>query len=69
MRLPDAINLRSPELADLYRTARVTVTGKQPGESITRTGAPIVYSVTIPTNAQNRELAEAYLALLLSAEG
>jgi len=69
LRLPDPINLRSPKLADLYRTARVTVTGKRPGEVITRTGRPIVYSVTIPNNAQNRGLAEAYVALLLSPEG
>jgi len=49
LRLPDPINLRSPKLADLYRTARVTVTGNN--------------------NAQNRGLAEAYVALLLSPEG
>jgi len=69
LRLPDAINLRSPDLADLYGTATVQVTGKQPGEFITRSGGPIVYSVTIPNSAQNRELAEAYVVLLLSAEG
>jgi len=69
LRLPDEVNLRSPELADLYGTATVTVTGKRPGEFIMRSGGPIVYSVTIPTSAQNNELAEAYLALLLSAEG
>ncbi len=69
LRLPDEINLRSAELADLYGTATVAVTGKQPGEFITRSGGPIVYSVTIPNSAQNQELAEAYVALLLSAEG
>ncbi len=69
MRLPDEINLRSAELADLYGTATVAVIGQQPGEFITRSGGPIVYSVTIPNSAQNQELAEAYVALLLSAEG
>jgi len=69
LRLPDEINLRSPDLTDWYATAEVQVTGKEPGELISRTGAPIVYSVTIPKTAQNRELAEAYVALLLSADG
>lgn len=69
LRLPEEINLRSPDLADLYATATVQVTGKRPGEFITRTGAPIVYSVTIPKRAKSRELAEAYVALLLSEEG
>ncbi len=69
LRLPDEVNLRSPELADLYSSATVAVTGKQPGELITRTGGSIVYSVTIPNSARNQKLAQAYVALLLSAEG
>ena len=69
LRLPDEINLRSPDLADLYATATVQVTGKEPGQFITRTGAPIEYSVTIPKAAKARALAEAYVALLLSADG
>lgn len=69
LRLPDEINLRSPDLADVYATARVMVRGKRPGELIARIGAPIVYSVTIPKSAQHRELAEAYVALLLSEQG
>jgi molybdate/tungstate transport system substrate-binding protein len=67
--LPAAISLRDPALADKYRTASVRVTGKRPGEQITRVGEPIVYSVTIPLKAPNPKLAEAYLALLLSPEG
>ena len=47
----------------------VTVTGKQPGEKLTMTGAPMVYSVTIPRDAPNRPAAEAWVALLLSPEG
>ena len=69
LRLPDEINLRSPDLTNWYATATIQVTGKEPGELISRTGGPIVYSVTIPNSAQNQELAEAYVALLLSAEG
>jgi molybdate/tungstate transport system substrate-binding protein len=67
--LPDEVNLGSAALAEVYGAAQVNVTGKEPGEFITRVGAPIVYSVTIPKNAPNRALAEDYLALLLSADG
>lgn len=67
--LPDEINLRATEHADIYATAKVEVTGKKPGELITRTGAPIVYGITIPDSAPNRDLALAYVELLLSPEG
>ncbi|NQT20354.1 MAG: extracellular solute-binding protein [Planctomycetes bacterium] len=67
--LPAEINLASQSHAKLYASAEVAVTGKQPGQLISLTGAPIAYSVTIPTNARNRTAAEAYVALLLSEEG
>jgi molybdate/tungstate transport system substrate-binding protein len=67
--LPDQINLKAAEHADLYDKATVQVTGKKPGEFLTRRGAPIQYSATIPQGAPNRQLAEAYLAYLLSPEG
>jgi len=67
--LPEEVNLKSPRLASLYETARARVTGKRPGEFIARQGAPIVYSVAITKDAPNRPAAEAYVALLLSAEG
>ena len=69
LRLPDEVNLRDAGLSELYRTATVQVTGKKPGETITRTGEAIVYSVTIPTGAPNRRAAEAYVAFLLGPEG
>jgi molybdate/tungstate transport system substrate-binding protein len=67
--LPDEVNLKSPKLGPLYRTATVQVTGKRPGSFITRQGEPMVYSVTIPKRARNRKAAEAFVAFLLSAEG
>jgi molybdate/tungstate transport system substrate-binding protein len=67
--LPDEVNLRSARLGKLYRTAAVRVTGKTPGSFITRRGEPMVYSVTIPRRARNRQAAEAFLAFLLSAQG
>jgi len=69
LELPDDVNLGSAELAEVYAAAQVKVTGKEPGEFLTRIGAPIVYSVTIPKNAPSPDLAEEYVALLLSPEG
>jgi molybdate/tungstate transport system substrate-binding protein len=67
--LPPEINLGKGELDDLYKTVSVRVTGKKPGEYVTMTGAPMVYSVTIPKHAPNRPAAEAWVALLLSPPG
>ena len=51
--LPDAINLKRPELAKDYAKARVKVTGKTPGTFIVKQGTPMVYGLTIPRNAPN----------------
>ena len=67
--LPAEINLGDPTQAARYKNARVLVTGKKPGQQITQVGAPIAYSVTIPKNGSQPELALKYLDLLLSAEG
>jgi len=67
--LPDEVNLGSVHMAGLYESARVWVQGGAPGESATRVGEAIVYSVTIPRNAPHQGLAEDYVALLLSSEG
>ncbi len=69
LRLPAPINLGSPTETATYHHATVKVTGRKPGEFITHRGAPITYSVTIPKNAPNPRAAEAFLALLLGAEG
>jgi molybdate/tungstate transport system substrate-binding protein len=67
--LPEEVDLSSMDRAALYATATVEVTGKAPGETLTRTGEPMVYSVTIPKAAPNRKAAEAFVALLVSPEG
>ena len=42
---------------------------RTPGEMIERVGAPMVYGVTIPDNCENREMAEAWVEILLSDKG
>jgi molybdate/tungstate transport system substrate-binding protein len=69
IQLPDEVNLRSADLADVYAAASVRLTGKTPGEWITRKGEPMVYSATIPLDPPNPAAAEAWMAMLLSADG
>ncbi len=67
--LPDEINLKSSQLANYYRTVEVQLTGKTPGETVTRKGAPMVYGITIPKTSQNSELAVQFIEFLLGSEG
>ena len=67
--LPPEINLASEEFRDFYATAEVEIAGKEPGETITKKGKPIVYGVTIPSNFPNQRLAVAWVDFLLSSEG
>jgi len=67
--LDDEINLKSPAQADFYSLAKVDISGKNPGEKITQTGAPMIYGITIPRNAPHPKLAEKFLLYLFSEEG
>jgi len=67
--LPAEIDLSSQEFGDYYSKAKVEIAGKKPGETITKTGKPIVYGVTIPKNAPHPELAVAWIDFLLSSDG
>ncbi len=67
--LPDEINLKSAALADFYRQASVQISGKKPGQRITKTGKPMVYGITICRNAPNRKVAEAFVAFVIGPEG
>lgn len=64
--LPPEIDLSSPDNADEYRKVRV-ILGFQRFSAIgqDRTGQPIVYAVTIPNNAPNRELAQEFANLVV----
>lgn len=67
--LPDQINLKTNKYSDFYAKAEFDVSGKAPGETITKTGKPMVYGVTIPTNTPNRAGAEAFIEFLVGPEG
>lgn len=67
--LPDEVNLSEGKFADLYSQATVEVTGSGPGETLTVSGAPIVYGVTVPVNAQRSDLGKAFVKFVTSAAG
>ncbi len=67
--LPDEINLKKTEHAKLYRTASVDINGKVPGEKITKKGEPMVYGITLLSNASNKKAASEFLKFMLSKEG
>jgi len=61
VRLPDRINLSSMQYAGFYETASIELKGKKPGETVIRTGEPIIYSLTMPSTGENTELAVEFL--------
>lgn len=67
--LPRAIDLSSTSDSTTYATASVRVVGAAPGDTITMVGRPIRYAVSIPNAAPHAELAERFVAWLLSARG
>ena len=62
--LPPQIDLSSVEYADNYSKVQVQMAN---GDVVT--GSPIVYGVTIPTNAENPKLAAEFVKLLLDKSG
>jgi molybdate/tungstate transport system substrate-binding protein len=67
--LPDSINMRNPELKEFYKNAKVDITGKEPGTTITKSGQAMVYGITITDNAPNKELAIKFVDFILSKHG
>lgn len=66
--LPDAVNLKNPDFAGIYKTASVDISGKAPGTTITKVGRPMVYGVTIPATVENRKTALAFVTFLLDED-
>ncbi len=67
--LPTEIDLSSLEFEEFYTTCQVEVTGSEPGITSFLTGAPVVYGLTIPTNAANLKLAIDFVEFILSSDG
>ena len=67
--LPSEINLGSFELADYYKSSTVELDGKKPGEKVIKNGAPMVYGITVPLNANNPEWGRKFVNFVISEEG
>lgn len=67
--LPEKINLSNPAHAAYYGQATVSLQGKNSGEMITISGAPIEFAIAIPKHAENPGLAKDFLDLILSRKG
>ena len=67
--LPTAIDLSADADSSSYAAVSVRVLGGAPGDTITITGRPIRYAAAIPTDAPHHELAQQFLAWMLSARG
>lgn len=68
VRLPREIDLSAPELSDRYAVASVRL--PQPdGSMLLLRGAPIVFALTVPAEARNRDTALAFVRFVLSAAG
>jgi len=71
LELPDEVNLANPELAERYRTAKVSIPRSRRSQDLTLdfVGEPIAYGITIPTRAPNPAAARAFVRFLLGPEG
>jgi molybdate/tungstate transport system substrate-binding protein len=69
VRLPDDIDLDNPAQAAAYARASTRVVGKQPGDTLTMRGAPILFAFSIPVQAEHPALAQRFLAYAMSREG
>ncbi len=67
--LPDQINLGSLKYSDYYKTVDVQLSGKTPGTHIMKKGAPMIYGLTIPKNAPDKESAMQFVKFVLGDNG
>ncbi|MBO8159715.1 tungstate ABC transporter substrate-binding protein WtpA [Thermosyntropha sp.] len=66
--LPEEINLSSVNHSEFYKNASIDLNGAEPGQIITKVGEPIVYSLTMPTTGENKELAVEFLKFFFNKE-
>lgn len=66
--LPDEINLSNPDFEQNYNTVNIFVNGSEPGKTTEIVGSSILYSLTIPKNAINKDLALKFALFLCNPE-
>jgi len=66
--LPGEVNLKNQKYSEGYSKAVVDIKGKEPGKTEQMKGEPMIYGVTMTSNAPNREAALAFLEFMLSKD-
>ena len=69
VKLPDDVDLGNPADSAIYARVSTHVLGKRPGDTLTMRGAPILFALSVPVQAEHKELAERFVAYLLSPDG
>jgi molybdate/tungstate transport system substrate-binding protein len=69
VKLPDEIDLGNPADSVAYSRVETRVVGRRRGDTLTVRGAPILFALAIPVEAENRALAERFVEYMLSADG
>jgi len=67
--LPDFINLGRPSMREVYNSVSLEVTGSTPDSKMTVEGDYINYSLSVLSNAVNKEDAVDFVSFLLSSDG
>jgi len=67
--LPDSLNLKDPSLNEWYARVETEVAGTRPGETLTERGEAMVYGITVPKKARNRETAMSFVKFFLEEDG
>ena len=67
--LPAEVSLKSAEHATFYKQASIKISGKKPGQFITKTGKPMVYGITAVSNAPNPETALSFVQFVVGPAG
>ena len=69
IKLPDAVDLGTPADSATYATVSTRVIGKQPGDTLTMRGAPILFAAAMLTTAPHPAAARRFLDFLMSSDG
>lgn len=68
VRLPPEIDLGEPAFASRYATVSVRVRDTRPNATIERRGEPILYALSMPTNAPHAPAGRRFLAFLFTPD-
>jgi molybdate/tungstate transport system substrate-binding protein len=72
--LPPEVSLKDKQFSPFYQSAQIKITGKKPGEWISKKGSAMVYGITVVQNEdkglpRNPEGAVKFVNFVLSTEG